>query len=306
MSLLAERLGSGRLVVTCELAPPKGIELSDLTQKAEQLRDVVDAFNLTDSASSIMTMSPLAVAHVLADKGIETILQITGRDRNRIAVQSDLLAAHVLGVTNLVCMTGDPPSAGDNPEAKPVFDLDAAALLRTACALASGEDLAGNSLSGGSPDFFAGAVVNPGAADPDKELRRMGEKVEAGARFFQTQAVYDPAGFERFMDKVRPLGVPILAGFIVVKSAGMARRLNEKLPGVSIPDPIIAELDRAEDRRQASVEIAGRVLSEIKEMCAGVHIMAIGWESLVPEILSRAGISGDSGVQDRQRPSMTF
>ena len=290
VSKLAEALNSGAFSVTCELNPPKGVDLDRLYQKAALLEDVVTAFNITDSAGSRMTMAPIAVAHLLVDKGIESVLQITGRDRNKMALQSELLAAGALGATNVLCMSGDPPGGGDHPDAKAVFDLDAVGLIQAATSLKSGQDISGNELSG-APDFFLGAVANPGSPDLDKEVRRMEEKVEAGAAFFQTQATYEPDTFQRFMDKAGKLGVPILAGQIVLKSGNMARNLNANLPGVHVPDGIIEELDGAEDRSQASVEITARIIRDIRPMCSGVHIMAIGWESRVPRILEAAGIT---------------
>ena len=288
----AALLDSDRFLVTAELNPPKGTDLTRLIAKAEDLRGAVDGFNITDSAASLMTMSGLSVAHLLGDRGIETIMQISGRDRNRLALQSDLLGAAALGVSNVLCMSGDPPSAGDHPDAKPVFDLDAIALLKAGSALNSGEDLAGKPLKG-TPSLCLGAVATPGAPDMGKELRRTDDKVKAGARFFQTQAVYRPDQFAGFMDSARPLGVPILAGIILLKSGDMARNLNANLPGIDVPEALIEEMDRAGDRRRASVEIAGRIIREIRPMCQGVHIMSIGWESRIPEVLEAAGLSGE-------------
>ena len=289
MSKFAEALQSGRFVVTAELNPPKGTDLASLYEKAETLKHVVDAFNLTDSHGSRMSMSPLAAARLLAERGIEPILQMTGRDRNRIALQGDLLGAHALGISNILCMSGDHPRGGDHPDAKPVFDLEAVTLLEAIKTLSSGHDMGGNPLKG-RPAFCAGAVANPGAEDLDKELGRMAEKLEAGAGFFQTQAVYDPATFDRFMNAVHKYNVPILAGFIMLKSGNMARNLNANLPGVSVPEEIVQMLDAAEDRRGKSVEISAGVIKEIRPMCQGVHIMAIGWEALIPQVLQDAGI----------------
>ena len=289
MPSFAEALTSGRFLVTAELTPPKGTDLSDLLRKAEMLRDWVDAFNLTDSASAIMTMAPIAAASALKQRGIEPILQVTGRDRNRIALQADLLAASALGVTTVLCMGGDPPGSGDHPEAKPVFDLDTTSLLRAVAALDAGKDMMGHPLKGAA-SLCAGAVANPGAADLDKELRRMEEKVAAGARFFQTQAVYEVEPFREFMARASGLGAPVLAGFIVLKSGDMARRLNAMLPGVSVPQTLIEELDGAADRAAKSVEIGGRIIAGLKEACQGVHVMAIGWEARIPDILRAAGI----------------
>lgn len=289
MSKLSDALTAGRFVVTTELNPPKGTDLTPLLDKAESLKDVVTAFNLTDSHTARMTMSPIAVAHLMLDMGLEPILQMTCRDKNRIALQADMLAASALGIANIVTMTGDPPGSGDHPSAKPVFDVDSTALLRALSSLQDGHDMMGSQVMG-KPQFFAGAVVNPGAPVLDTEIRRMEEKIEAGAAFFQTQAVYEPDAFERFMKRVERFDVPILAGFIMLKSGNMARTFNGSVPGISIPESLIRELDGTEDRREKSAEIASRVIREIQPMCQGVHIMAIGWESLIPGVLEAAEI----------------
>ena len=289
LSSFAETLDSGKFAVTCELNPPKGVELGPLLEKAEMLKGMVDAFNITDSAASRMSMAPIGAAHLLQDRGVETILQITGRDRNRIAIQAELLAAHALGVTNVLCMSGDPPGGGDHPDAKAVFDLDAIGLLRAVESMEQGTDVGGNDLKG-APAFRAGAVANPGSPGLDSEIKRLGEKIEAGASFFQTQAVYDPEAFGRFAAAAKGFNVPILAGMIVLKSARMARNLNANLPGVFVPDALIEELDGAESRSDTSVEISARIIKELRGVSAGVHIMAIGWEDRIPRILEAAGL----------------
>ena len=201
-----------------------------------------------------------------------------------------MLAAHALGVENIVCMTGDPPSGGDHPDAKPVFDLGAEDILKAAVRLESGHDLAGNALKG-SPHFLRGAVVNVAVPDLGKEIARMEGKIEAGAEFFQTNAVYEPAGFEAFMKRVEGLKVPILAGIIMLKSARrQPRYMTEKIPGVEVPDPLIDELERAESRASASVAMAGRIVRDVAPMCQGVHIMAIGWEHRIPAVMEAAGL----------------
>ena len=290
MPTFSETLRTGGFTVTSELNPPKGVELGPLFEEARALSGIVDAINLTDSAGSNMTMAPIAVAHLLTDMGIEPILQITGRDRNRIALGGELLAASALGVVNVLCMTGDPPGRGDHPDAMGVFDLKAETLLDAVSAINSGADMYGNELSG-TPKIFAGAVVNPGADDPDLELARMEDKIKRGAAFFQTQAIYDAAAFEKFMASARGFGVPILAGMIVLKSAGMARFLNNQLPGINVPDSIVAEMDSAKDRAATGVEITARLIRETRDMCDGTHIMAIGWESRIPDILESAGLA---------------
>ena len=290
MQTFSEVLKSGRFVVTSELNPPKGTDLSILFRHAEALNGMVDAFNVTDSAGANMTMAPFAAAHIMLDRGIEPILQVTGRDRNRIALEGEILAASALGITNILCMSGDPPGRGDHPDAVGVFDLRAETLLDAVKSMNSGADMYGNELKG-TPSIFAGAVANPGADDVDHELARMEEKVRRGAAFFQTQAVYDAAAFEKFMETARGFGVPVLAGMIVLKSARMARFLNDKLPGVSVPQSIIDEMDSARDRPAAGVQITARLIREVRDMCDGTHIMAIGWESRIPAILAAAGLA---------------
>ena len=289
MSSLEQVLESGRFVLTCELNPPKGTDLVALFEKADRLRNIVDAFNLTDSHAARMAMTPLAAAHLLADRGLEPILQITTRDRNRIALQADLLGADALGVHNVVFMGGDPPATGDHPDAKPVFDVYSSVMLRAATSLQAGTDLAGNPISG-KPRFCIGAVVNPGAPDLDAEIMRMAEKIDAGASFFQTQAVYEPAVFERFAGAAAQFSVPVLAGIIPLKSAKQAEFMNAQVPGIRVPDTIIREIGDADDRLAASLAIAARTIRALDGMCQGLHIMAIGWEAYIPALLEQAGI----------------
>ena len=285
---LSALLQSDRFVITTELNPPKGTDLAPLLERAESLRGVVDAFNLTDSHTARMSMSPIAAARLLVERGIEPILQITCRDRNRIALQADVLAAAALGIRNIVTMTGDHPGGGDHPDAKPVFDIDSTALLQSLTGLRTGIDMSGAELRG-APDLLVGAVVNPGADDLDREIGRMEEKIDAGAAFFQTQAVYDPREFETFMRRVEGYGVPILAGCILLKSGNMARNFNANVPGISVPDAIIDRMDAAASsantRRRESADITAEILTDIRPMCQGAHIMAIGWESLIPSII---------------------
>ena len=289
VSNLGTALDGGGFVVTSELTPPKGTSLDSLLERARMLNRHVDAFNLTDSHAARMAMAPMAVAHLLLDDGIEPIMQITSRDRNRIAIQADLLGAWVLGVRNIAFMGGDPPRNGDHPDAKGVFDVLSADIIRAAAGMSGGTDMAGNSLDG-SPEFCIGAVVNPGAKDLDKEIARMVEKRDAGATFFQTQAVYDPGAFERFANRVEALGVRLLAGIIPVKSPKMATYMNENVPGIEVPEALIRRLADSGDRAATSSEMAAAVIAEIRPMCRGVHVMAIGWEDKVPGILEAAGV----------------
>ena len=289
MSHLGTALDGEGFVVTSELTPPKGTSLDSLLERARALRRHVDAFNVTDSHAARMAMAPMAVSHLLLDHGLEPIMQITGRDRNRIAIQADLLGAWALGVRNIAFMGGDPPKNGDHPDAKGVFDVVSAAIIRAAAGMSTGTDMAGNALDG-SPEFRIGAVVNPGAKDLDQEIDRMTGKIEAGATFFQTQAVYDPGAFERFVKRVDSLDVPLLAGILPVKSPKMAAYMNEHVPGIDVPEALIRKLADAGDRAATSSEMAAQIIGAIRPMCRGVHVMAIGWEDKVPGILEAAGV----------------
>lgn len=292
MTRLADLLDSDRFIVTSELNPPKGTRLDPLFEKARQLKPFVDAFNLTDSHAAHMSMTPLAAAHLLKQQGAEPILQITTRDRNRIALQADLLGAYALGVENVVFMGGDPPSAGDHPDAKPVFDVFSSMMLKAARAMENGHDMAGNKLHG-NPAFCLGAVCNPGAENLDDELRRMEEKLEAGARFFQTQAIFEPDGFERFVRATEGLDAVLLAGVIPLKSVKMARYMNTRVPGIHVPDALIKKISDADDHRAVSVGVASSIIEKVRGMCRGLHLMAIGWEDVIPDIIDKAGIERD-------------
>ena len=289
MSALSEALKSGKFVVTSEIGPPKGVDITEMLEDAELLQGRVDAINVTDQQSSVMRLGSLAVCRLLLERGIEPIFQMTCRDRNRIALQSDLLSASVLGIENVLCLTGDYVSLGDHPQAKPVFDLDSVSLLETAGKLQQGQDLAGKELKG-SPEFFLGAAVTPGANPLAPQILKMEKKIKAGAQFFQTQAVYEPEQFESFMNKVRHFDVPVLVGLILLKSAGMARFMNKNIAGVHVPESLIEEMDKAENKRQKSIEIAARLIKDLKHLCHGVHIMPIGWEKQVPAVLEAAGL----------------
>ena len=284
MSKLSDGIKSGRFMVTSELNPPKGTNLEPMFERAESLKHCVDAFNVTDSHAAKMSICPLATSHLLMDRGIEPIMQMTSRDRNRIALQGDLLGAAALGIPNIVFMGGDPPKIGDHPEATGVFDLMSNDVLAAANGLRAGADLHDNELNG-SPDYFLGAVVNPGASDLDAEISKMNAKIDAGAQFLQSQAIYDPASFENFMNRVSGMNISILAGIILLKSAKMARYMTDNVPGIDVPDALIAEMEDAEDKGKTSVEIAARIINQIKPMCQGIHIMPLGWEDKIPVLL---------------------
>jgi len=285
-------LEAGKFVVTTEVGPLKGTDITEINEVAELLRGRVDAANVTDQQSSVMRLGSLATCHLLKEKGLDPVFQLTCRDRNRLALQSDLLSAHVLGIENVLAITGDLPALGDHPEAKPVYDLDSVQLLWVIKRLNEGYDMNGNELQG-KPNFFPGAVVNPGAdteAAFELQLIKMEKKIEAGARFFQTQAVYDIDTFARFMKRVEGFNIPVLAGIIPLKSAGMARYMNKKVAGVFVPDELINKMAEAEDKAKTGIEIAANIIKELRDICHGVHIMAIGWEKKVPEVLDAAGL----------------
>lgn len=285
-----EKIQAGKFLLTSEVGPAKGIETNELLQDAELIRTKVDAINVTDLQSSVMRLGSLAVSFLLKQKGFEPIYQLTCRDRNRLALQSDLLSAAALGIENVLILTGDHPSLGDHPEAKPVFDLDSVQLLQVARKLESGLDMKGNKLNGALPKFCLGAVVNPGSDPLEPQIMKMEKKIEAGADFFQTQAVYDLKTFENFLSKTKHLKVTILAGIVLLKSAGMARYMNKNVAGVFVPDNLIKEMEGTKDKVGTSVEIAARLIKELKPMCNGIHIMSIGWDKVVPRVLEASGL----------------
>jgi methylenetetrahydrofolate reductase (NADPH) len=286
---LREALESGRFVVTSEVGPPKGIDVSEMMETAELLRGRVDALNVTDNQAAIMRLCTLAACLHLENAGFDSVLQVTCRDRNRLALQSDLLGAASLGITNVLALTGDHVTLGDHREAKPVFDLESVQLLEVIESLNGGVDAAGKELHG-TPDFLAGAVVTPDANPLPPQLAKFAKKVKAGARFFQTQAVYDATSFKRFMEQARQFGVPVMAGVVVLRSAGMAKFMNRNIPGIVVPDAVISELEHSSDAQATGIKIASRFIDEVRDHCDGVLIMAVGDERLVPYILDAAGL----------------
>ncbi|MCK4418382.1 methylenetetrahydrofolate reductase [Candidatus Aerophobetes bacterium] len=287
----AEKLKSGKFLVTSEVGPPKGVNIDKSLEEAEILKGKADAFNVTDLQSSVMRLGSLVVCHLLVERGLEPIFQLTCRDRNRLALQSDLLSAYVLGIRNVLILTGDHPILGDHPGAKPVFDLDSVSLLEVTSGLMEGKDMKGNELDG-KVEFCLGAVVNPGADPLEPQLIKMEKKIEVGAKFFQTQAVYDMEIFEKFMKKVEKFKVPILGGIVLLKSAGMARYMNKNVAGVSVPEKYIKMMAEAkkEERAKVSIQIGAELIKGMKGLCQGVHIMPLGWERYVPKLLEVSGL----------------
>lgn len=293
ISSFKEALASGEFVVTSEVAPPKGTNLDKMTRHIELLTGKVHAMNITDHQSSVMRFPSIGGALIAKEMGGEPILQMTCRDRNRMALQADLLFAASRGINNVLCLTGDSILLGDHKEGKGVFDLDSSQLLETIRRLEKGKDLGGNELDG-AVTFCAGAIVTPEANPIEPQLIKFEKKIDAGAEFIQTQAVYDLDNFNKFMDYARQFPVRILAGIILLTSAPMARFMNKNVAGVMVPQELIDEMDAAPKGRklEKGVEIAGRMIKKIHDenMCDGVHIMAIGKEDLVPDIMSAAGL----------------
>jgi methylenetetrahydrofolate reductase (NADPH) len=289
-----EVLKSGDFVVTSEIGPPKGTNIEKMLHHIDLLKDKVDALNVTDHQSSVMRFPSIGGCLAIKERGGEPILQVTCRDRNRLALQAELLFAYTRGVRNVLCLTGDAVVVGDHKAAKGVFDLDSTQLLKTIRQMESGKDLGGNDLDG-TVEFCAGAIVTPEANPIEPQLIKFEKKIEAGAEFFQTQAIYDLDKFAKFMEYARQFPVKILAGIILLVSARMAKYMTDNVPGVFVPQNLIDELAAAPkgEAINKGIEIAGRMIATIKKesLCDGVHVMAIGREEVVPDILKAAGLA---------------
>jgi len=292
-SLFKDALNSGKFVITSEIAPPKGTNLEKMLHHIELLKDKVDGLNVTDHQSSVMRFPSIGGCLLIKEHGGEPILQMTCRDRNRLALQAELLLAYTRGIRNILCLTGDAVVVGDHKEAKGVFDLDSVQLLKTIRLMETGRDMGGNDLDG-AMEFCAGAIVTPEARPLEPQLIKFEKKVEAGAQFFQTQAIYDLDNFGKFMQYARKFPVKILAGIVLLSSARMAKYMTENVPGIFVPQSLIDELANAPKGGALArgIEIAGRMVAALKKdsLCDGVHIMAIGREEVVPDILVAAGL----------------
>ncbi len=289
---LRSTLDRGEFVITCEIGPLKGTDTTEIVENAELLKDKVHAANITDQQSSVMRLGSLVTSYLVKEHGVDPIYQVTCRDRNRIALQSDLLSASVMGIENVLALTGDLPSLGDHPQAKAVYDIDSVQLLEVVGKLNDGYDMNGAELQGNT-SFFPGAVVNPGAdteASLEMQIIKMEKKIKAGAKFIQTQAIYDVDTFAKFMKRVEGFGVPVLAGVIPLKSVGAARYMNKNVAGVFVPENLIQKMKDAEDKAATGIQITADLIKGLKDICQGVHIMAIGWEKKVPQIMEAAGL----------------
>ncbi len=289
---LREVLEQGRFAVTIEYNPPKGTNVAGLLESAKALVGRVHGVNVTDCTAAVMRANSLSVCRLLYELGHDPVMQMTCRDRNRIGIQADLLGGHLLGIRNILCLTGDYPTVGDHKDAKPVYDFDSVQIMQAVEGLNAGRDWAGGKLDG-STQFFVGGAVTPEADPLGPMLAKFETKVKAGARFFQTQAIYHPEQFARFMAAVRPFKVKVLAGILLLRNAKMAEFMNANIPGVSVPQEMIDELKAAGDKHaiEAGVEIAVRTINAVRPYCDGVHIMAIKATDRLPQIIDRAGLS---------------
>ncbi len=299
-----KKLESGQFVVTAEVGPPKGVVLNEMKENIDLLVQKVDALNVTDNQSSVMKYPSIGGCIEILKAGGLPILQMTCRDRNRMALESDLLLACSLGIQNVLALTGDAITVGDHPQAKPVFDLDSVQLIDVMNHLCNGVDIGNNNIEGESdtfPVFYPGAIVTPEAEPIGPQLIKFEKKVRIGAKFFQTQAIYDLEKFKKFIEFARQFDVKILAGIVLLTGAGMAKYMNKNVPGIFVPQDLIDELTQAgkEKQLEKGVEIAGRMIREIKneKLADGVHIMAIGKERLVPSILKAAGLDRISSLK---------
>lgn len=283
---LREKLEAGQFVVTGELAPPKGTNVEKLRQNARNLKEHVDAINITDNQRSIMKLSSLASCLILKEEGVEPVIQVTCRDRNRIALQSDILSADVLGVHNVLTLTGDPVRVGDHTEAKPVFDWNSMGLIEAITNLNKGIDSEGHPLNGPTHIFIGGAI-NPSSAQTGSQLDRLQKKIDLGVHFIQTQAIYDMEKFQEFMEGVqkRNMKVFIVAGILLLKSAKMARFINKKVPGIHVPEAMISELEKDPDPLKKGIEIASQQMAQCRQLCHGAHLMTVGIEEKILDII---------------------
>ena len=306
MGMLESVLESGKFGITVEMAPPKGYDFSEQMEAAELLKGKVHGVNVTDMQSACLKASSLGLCIKLKEAGLEPIIQVTGRDRSRMAIMGDMLSAAAFGIDTMLALTGDHPKVGDCKASKPVYDLDSVGILHMLSLMeATGNDCGGNEIAGGAPKFYKGAAVTPVYEPLFLQINKLRQKVDAGAKYIQTQGIFDLESFKRFMDEVDKAGIKthIMAGIIPLKAAGMAKYMNENVPGIAVPQDMIDRLAAAaaEGKEKGvkglptklGIEMAAEMIAKIKDegICDGVHIMAIGAEKNVPAILEKAGLA---------------
>ncbi len=283
---LSEFFRNGRFVITCEITPPKGVNTDEFLNAVDMVKDHVDAINIGDNQRAVMRAAALAVCHLLKQKNIEPVMEMTARDRNRIAIQSDLLGTAMVGVENVLLVSGYPPAVGDHAQAKPVYDLDSVSLVSAAKSLTKGQDITGHALDG-APEFCIGVAANPGLKPAETHLERLNQKIAEGAQFIQTQTVYDLEVLERFMEAVSKFKVPVMVGHTMLRSASMASFMNSNLPGVTVPDKLVRELEGLPKQKitETSLQLSIDLLRRMKPLCQGLHFMAAGWEQHIPTVV---------------------
>ncbi len=290
MSRLRDALERGDFVITGEVAPPLGTDLASMRTAVETVGPYCTALNVTDNQGATLHLSSLAASRELLDMGYEPIFQQTCRDRNRLALQSDLLAAWTLGLRNLLVVTGDDPRSGDHPQAKGVFDLDSTQLAGVAAGMNEGHDMLGRDLAGAT-DFYIGAALFPEAEPWDVQLARAERKVEAGVRFFQTQAIFDLDKLERAVAALEPRGAKVIAGVLVLRSPRVIDFINKRLAGLMVPDAVADRIRSATDPAEEAVRLATEQVRAVREIAHGVHVMPLGLDAEVPRILRDAGLA---------------
>jgi len=292
---LQDILEEGKFLITGEIGPPKGSDIDEMIGHIDLMKDLVHGMNITDNQSSVMRYPSLATALIIKEHGGEPNLQVTCRDRNRLAIEADLLFAYTRGIRSVLCLTGDSIPVGDHKDAKGVFDMESVQLLQLIRNMEEGKDSGGNEL-GGAVEFYKGAIVTPEADPIEPQMLKFEKKIEAGAQFFQTQAVYDMDNFKRFMERARKIDdkTKICAGLVLLTSVGAIKYMNANVPGVFVPEDLAKEMEEAskEERLNTGIRIMARQIRQLidEEMCDGVHIMAIGKEGVVPQILEEAEV----------------
>lgn len=290
MVSIRDAINAGEFLLTTEVGPPKGCHLDEMVEEATECRGMVHGVNVTDIQSAVMRTSSLMGCIKIQEARMHPILQMVCRDRNRLSLQSELLSAAATDITDVLCLTGDHTTLGDHPDARPVFDLDSVQLIRAARGLSEGVDMAGEELDGDRPDFCCGCVVNPNSVPLEPQLLKLRKKIDAGAEFVQTQAVYDVEVFNDFMNQAGDLGVPVLAGIVMLKSAGMAKFMNRFVAGVNVPDDLVARMDDTDDKVETSIEITCDLVNGLRERAQGIHMMPLGWNKHVATVFQECGL----------------
>lgn len=286
MGILKDKLISGIPVITAEITPPKGAGIKKLIKNALLLKPKVDALNITDCQRALVKMSSLAACRVLLDHGIEPVFQLTCRDRNRIALQADIMGAGALGIPNMLCLTGDPVKVGDCPEAKSVFELESVKLLQLANKLQRGTDDSGHKLNA-SPKLLLGSAINPTLKNNTNQILRMRKKIEAGASFFQTQANYDIEDFYQFAKEAKQLDTKVLAGILILHSYEAAQYIHDNIPGIQIPEAVLERFKNSNNPESTGVELAVDTMTRLKNVVDGFHVMSVRQEELIEQVLEK-------------------